>query len=168
MSRAELYWITDAPRGRLGIMPRPRAGDWLVDELLSWRSAGVDVVVSLLAENEVAELGLQEEPKLCHDVGLTYISYAIEDRDVPDASDEFFAFIDQLHDHLGNGCGVAIHCRMGIGRSSLVAACLLMKSGFLADDAFRSISRDRGMRVPDTHSQIEWVRSIARHLLGET
>ena len=80
---------------------------------------------------------------------------------------QFFAFIDQLHGYLGNGGGVAIHCRMGIGRSSLVAACLLVKSGFLADDAFGSISRDRGMRVPDTLSQIEWVRSIAGRLRGE-
>ena len=164
--RAELYWITDAPCGRLEIMPRPRAGDWLFDELLSWKSAGVEVVVSLLAENEVAELGLQQEPMLCHDVGLIFMSYPIQDRDVPDANDEFFALIDQLHDHLGNGRGVAIHCRMGIGRSSLVAASLLVKLGFLADDAFCSISRDRGMRVPDTHSQIEWVRSIDSRLRG--
>lgn len=31
--RAEIYWIQEVPCGRLGIVGRPRAGDWLVDEV---------------------------------------------------------------------------------------------------------------------------------------
>jgi len=38
--------------GRLGIAARPRGGDWLIDELRSWRKAGVHVVVSLLTPDE--------------------------------------------------------------------------------------------------------------------
>ena len=165
--RAELHWITDAPNGRLAIMPRPRAGDWLVDELASWKSAGVDVVVSLLTDDEVTELGLQQEQALSEDLGLTFFSYPIADRDVPSSIDDFLRFADQLHDYLQNGRSVAIHCRMGIGRSSLLAACLLVKSGLTALDAYSSISRDRGIDVPDTKEQIEWVESIAGHLLME-
>lgn len=56
--RAEMYPIADCPAGRLAIMPRPRAGDWLEDEAQSWRRQGLDVVVSLLEDNEVAELDL--------------------------------------------------------------------------------------------------------------
>jgi hypothetical protein len=42
--RTELYWIERPWRGRLAIMPRPRGGDWLDDEIQSWRRSGVDVV----------------------------------------------------------------------------------------------------------------------------
>src|SRR5262249_61758505 len=50
--RAELYPIADCPTGRLAIMPRPRAGDWLDDEAASWRRHGLGLVVSLLEDAE--------------------------------------------------------------------------------------------------------------------
>ncbi|HUT11081.1 MAG TPA: dual specificity protein phosphatase family protein [Thermoguttaceae bacterium] len=145
-------------------MPRPRAGDWLADELASWKSAGVDVVVSLLTDDEISELDLKQEPALCEAIDLTFLSYPIADRDVPSSIDGFLVLVDRLHDYLQNDRGVAVHCRMGIGRSSLVAACLLVKAGLKPRDAFRSISRDRGIDVPDTKDQIEWVESVADQL----
>jgi hypothetical protein len=36
--KVEIYWITGAPDAPLGIMPRPRGGDWLEDEIRSLRS----------------------------------------------------------------------------------------------------------------------------------
>ncbi len=162
--RSELYWITAAPHGRLAIMPRPRAGDWLADELTSWKSSGVNVVVSLLSGEEVAELGLQHEHTLCGEIGLTFLPYPIADRDVPTSIDGFLSFINQLNDYLCQDLGVAIHCRMGIGRSSLVAACLLVRSGISVVDVFAFISKDRGIDVPDTNAQIVWVESMADQL----
>ncbi len=162
--QAELYWIASVPHGRLAIMPRPRAGDWLVGELSSLQRSGVDVVVSLLTDDEVADLDLGHEPTRCEELGLTFISYPIADRDVPTSIDDFLAFLDQLHDCLRSDCGVAVHCRMGIGRSSLVAACLMAKTGVSAADAFALISQSRGIDVPDTNAQIEWVASMVAHL----
>jgi hypothetical protein len=46
--RTELYWVEGPWSGRLAIMPRPRGGDWLEEEIQSWRRSGIDVVVSLL------------------------------------------------------------------------------------------------------------------------
>ena len=44
----KVFWVDGPWRGRLGILPRPRGGDWLRDETMAWREAGLDVVVSLL------------------------------------------------------------------------------------------------------------------------
>jgi hypothetical protein len=63
--RPEIFWIDAALPGRIAIMPRPRAGDWLADEVAGWRAEGVDLVVSLLEPHEVAELGLGDEADLC-------------------------------------------------------------------------------------------------------
>ena len=64
--RPKIHWI-DLPAGvRLAIMPRPRAGDWLDDEVAGWRAEGIDVIVSLLEAGEVRELGLRREAGLCH------------------------------------------------------------------------------------------------------
>jgi protein-tyrosine phosphatase len=162
--RAEIHWITDAPHGRLAIMPRPRAGEWLHGELASLKSACVDVIVSLLTDGEIDELHLEQEPILREGISLSFLSYPIADRGVPSSTDGFLTLVDRLHAYLLDGRGVAIHCRMGIGRSSLVAACLLVRAGMKPRDAFRSISRDRGFEVPDTEGQIEWVTSIVDRL----
>lgn len=59
--RPEIFWIDASLPGRIAIMPRPRAGDWLADEVAGWRAEGVDVVVSLLEPHEVAGFGLQHD-----------------------------------------------------------------------------------------------------------
>jgi hypothetical protein len=45
---ANVFWVPGPWRGRLGIVPRPRGGDWLSDEMRAWLETGIDAVVSLL------------------------------------------------------------------------------------------------------------------------
>lgn len=99
--RAELYWIVDVPQGRrLAIMPRPRGGDWLSDELSSWKSSRVDVVVSLLAVDEVADLGLSQEAALCEALEMIFVSFPIVDRGVPSSGEAFLGLVERLHGYL--------------------------------------------------------------------
>jgi hypothetical protein len=44
------------------------SGGWLEDEVASWQSSGLEVVVSLLEDNEVTDLGLGDEPAVCERV----------------------------------------------------------------------------------------------------
>ncbi len=142
-------------------MPHPRGGDWLDDELQSLAKAGVNVLVSLLTTDEVAELELHDEERLCGDCGLRFISFPIPDRSVPISTAEAGRTIDLILEELWAGKAVAVHCRMGIGRSALVAACLLKSQGIGVDEAFGMISRARGFSVPDTKEQREWVEGFA-------
>jgi hypothetical protein len=75
-----VHWIEAPPPGRLAIVPRPRAGDWLGDEIAGWRAAGIDLVVSLLEPEEAAELGLQDEAGLCRQNTIEFVSFPIPDR----------------------------------------------------------------------------------------
>ena len=63
--RAEIFWIAGVIQGRLAVLPRPRGGDWLEDEVKSLRQAGVDVLVCLLTSEEMAELNIVEEAACC-------------------------------------------------------------------------------------------------------
>ena len=58
------YLIEGPWPGRLAIVPRPRGGDWLEDEVRAWKEMGFDVVVSLLTRDELDELGLVAEAAL--------------------------------------------------------------------------------------------------------
>ena len=79
----QAYWINLPITGRLAIMARPRAGDWLDDQISGWRARGIDVVVSLLEKEEISELGLQREAGLCREQGMEFHSFPIPDRGVP-------------------------------------------------------------------------------------
>lgn len=161
--KAEIYWITEAPV-RIGILPRPRGGDWLDDEIASLAAQGVDVLVSLLTQDEAADLELVDEAASCKANGIEYISFPIDDRSVPDERRAVGKLIDQICQALEMKLGVAIHCRAGIGRSSMIAALVLAAIDIPIDGAFRMIADSRGCDVPDTPQQREWVKKF----LGES
>src|SRR5947209_14527332 len=108
--RAEIYWVAT---GRLAVLPRPRGGDWLEDEIQSLKGAGVDVLVSLLTKQEEEELDLIEEANLCAVSGLQFITFAIEDRQVPASGPETLKLVQTLAGLLTEGKAVAVHCRQG-------------------------------------------------------
>jgi protein-tyrosine phosphatase len=161
MSTTEVYWVPGPWRGRLGIVPRPRGGDWLADEIRSWRASGLNVVTSLLTPGEVAELELQEEAELARAEGVEFHSFPIPDLGVPRSRLDFSRLVSALEVALKNGKNVAIHCRQGIGRSSLMAASLLVSAGEDPVEAFRRIAEVRGRPVPETTEQREWVSQMA-------
>ena len=158
--RPEVFWIRAPLMGRLAIMPRPRAGEWLDDEIIGWQTEGIDTVVSLLELAEISELGLEREAELSQESGIEFISFPIPDRGLPASLPDATTLAQAMALQVREGKAVAIHCRAGIGRSSLIAAGVLICSGLSADDAFRLISIARGIDVPDTEAQREWVMAF--------
>ena len=136
---------------------------WLEDEIRSLRGAGMDVVVSLLTDQEVEEIELAQEPGLCAQNEIEFLSFPIEDRGVPPEDSDMPRFIGELTAKLLEGNSVMIHCRMGIGRSALLTACLLAKRGIEVEEAFKLIAGARGCPVPDTSEQKAWVNSFVRN-----
>ena len=159
-----LYWIEGPWTGRLAIAPRPRGGDWLEDEVRAWQQSGLDGVVSLLTPEEVAELGLGQEAAWCQAHGIDLCSFPIPDRGVPMSRRASVDLIRKLDNALREGKSIAVHCRQGIGRSALLAACLLIAAGEEPEAAFRHISTARGCPVPETAEQREWVQALAAEL----
>jgi protein-tyrosine phosphatase len=153
----DLFWIPGPWRGRLAVATRPRGGDWLEDEAAGWRRAGLDVVVSLLEQEEAAQLDLAHERDVAASNGVEFISFPIPDRGVPASVEAVLSLLKRIVRALETGKGVAVHCRQGIGRSGLIAAGVLMSSGIGADKALEIVSMARGLRVPETPEQLQWI-----------
>lgn len=165
MSR--LHWIEIQAAGRIAIVARPRADEWLETEISAWKNSGVDVVVSLLEREEVSELGLQRETGLCRSQEIDFISFPIPDRGLPEPEQEALRIARLLAAGLRNGRSIAIHCRAGIGRSSVIAASALICSGIVAEEALALIAASRGLIVPDTDEQRDWVIAFGKAHCGE-
>ncbi len=93
--KAEIYWV-EHTEVRLGILPRPRGGASLLDEMESLKAQGVDDLVSLLTPDEVRELELEREAEVCAEVQIAFYRFAIEDRDVPRDLSALNALPDRL------------------------------------------------------------------------
>jgi protein-tyrosine phosphatase len=92
---------------------------------------------------------------------LKFHRHPIPDRGVPQQP-AFDEFISTLLPSLTSGGFVAVHCKAGIGRSTVVAAALLIRLGLHPDQALDFISYARGFEVPDTNAQFDFIHSLGK------
>jgi len=164
MKSTHLFWIPGPWPGKLAIAARPRGEDWLNDEMKGWRDEGVNTILSLLTVQEENELSLDAEPESANEAGLRFLSFPIPDRQVPGSPSQVAPLLDGLSHDLMEGQNVVIHCRGGVGRSGLMAACLLVLSGDDPETAVATVSHARGTTVPETPEQRHWIDLFAANL----
>jgi hypothetical protein len=155
--RTEIYWIETPGPGRLAVMPCPRGGDWLEGEMQALKNDGVDILVSLLTPEEEVYLGVQDEGATAKRHGIRYFSHPIWDRGIPDDPRPTWDLARDLAALYAEGKTITAHCRMGIGRSPLILASILVHGGARPEDAWTVIGAARGCRVPDTRAQHDWL-----------
>lgn len=166
MFPTSLRWVKAVEPARLALSPRPRGDDELQDEILSWRAAGVQKVVSLLEPREARELGLALEPAACAQAGVSFLSFPILDRGVPSSRRDVLELAQGLARDLRAGVGIALHCRAGIGRTGLIAGCVLHLLGVPSSRIFATLSLAREVAVPDTEEQAAWVAEFCKRAPG--
>jgi len=156
-----LYWVNGPWPGKLALSARPRGGDWLGEEIAAWRGVEVDTVLSLLTPDEEKELDLGNEAQEVKRMGMKFLSLPIPDRQVPQSEFQITATLEKLDADLSAGNNIVIHCRQGIGRSGLVAACLLITKGLSSGAAVEAVSAARGTPIPETPEQRRWLDHYA-------
>lgn len=159
MSTPRLYPISRSGPGRLWTMAAPEGGERLPEQLDLLSAAGVTTLVSLLDEREAAVLGLADEGTAAGRAGVRFVQLPTSDFGVPERS-AALTVARKLRDDLLAGKGVAIHCRAGIGRSSLLAAVVLRLEGVRPAEAWGTIGRARGVRVPETRAQRDFLDDL--------
>jgi protein-tyrosine phosphatase len=152
---AEICWIEAPPPGGLAVMPRPRGGDWLEDEVREFRKERVDVVASLLEPEEAARFDLAHEGGVCEAAGIEFLSLPIPDHDVPGADAP--RFVEGLVRRYRQGRRIAVHCFGGLGRAPTIAAAVLVDLGLPVEETLRRISEARGFPVPEMPEQRAWI-----------
>lgn len=155
-----IYWINEFNKGNLGMMARPRGNDWLEDEIIKLKQFEVDTVISLLESDEIIELEIEKEKEICEKWKINFINYPIRDRDLPTDDRTYIELISKIDQKLKENEKVVIHCRMGIGRTSVVAAGVLIRNGINVDTVFGLLTEKRTLPVPDTDEQKQWVMKL--------
>jgi len=120
----------------------------------------MDVVVSLLERDEAAQLQLDQEGEVAGLDGIDFIWFPIPDRGVPGSAPSVLSLSKKIIGALEEGKNVAVHCRQGIGRSGMIAAAALVSSGTGSEEAIKAVSAARGVPVPETPAQVEWLHHL--------
>jgi|HubBroStandDraft_1064217.scaffolds.fasta_scaffold51520_3 protein-tyrosine phosphatase len=156
----DVFWIgeTNNEMGvTLAIVLRPRGEDWLEDEMRRLQLNGVQTIVSMLEPWEAEALGLALEGSVAERNGLHFLSYPIPDRHTPSDIFSFRRFAAVLAERVHRGERIGVHCRGSIGRSTVMAASVLVHLGWEPRQALMAIALARGCPVPDTEEQREWI-----------
>lgn len=159
----EFYQVNGPWSGKLWIAARPRGGDWIENEVNRWKSEGVSAVLSLLTTDEERDLELEREASVVRSRGIVFLSLPVPDRGIPSSESEFAQVVERLDSTLAAGRTVVVHCRQGIGRSGMAAACVLVLNGVEPAAAIARVSSARGLAVPETAPQREWIERYASH-----
>lgn len=125
------------------------------------KALGVTDVLSMLPVEEAVDLGMSQEADHCAAFGICFQSFPIADFGLPDRL-SFASLIGDVKASLEAGKHIAIHCRAGIGRSGMVAACILIALGETAQTAVARTSQARGVSIPDTVEQGGFIASFAQ------
>ncbi|MGA2536153.1 MAG: hypothetical protein ABSF53_09070 [Terracidiphilus sp.] len=167
-----VYWIyghavaplTPPPPGLAALAPMPlavvlcpRGGAQLHWEMKYLQRSGVRTLVSLLSDDQVEMLELQEEEMLARRVGMQFLRHPIRDHQLPSDPEAFRSFVGGLARLVREGEPVGIHCWGSIGRAPVTAACTLIHLGWNPATALAAVEAARGCPVPDTEEQEHWI-----------
>lgn len=121
---------------------------------------GVSVLAPLIEAHEFELLGISDYHAQASARGLEVIAFPVRDRDVPADHAVFDDFLDELMEPLLDGRAVVVHCRGGLGRAGLTAACLLTRVGLLPQQATERVRAARPGAV-ETAAQERFVEEFA-------
>jgi ADP-ribosyl-[dinitrogen reductase] hydrolase len=157
---ANCYWVLP---GRLlaGEYPGGASQEATRERLRRLLEAGVDCFVDLTQPGELAPYHA-ELP-----ASVEYLRRPIADHGLPEQSAHMSEILEGLRQALRSPRTVYLHCRAGIGRTGMVAGCLLVERGLAGDAALGELNRlwqqsERAAQwpsVPETAAQVEYVRN---------
>ena len=156
------YWVLP---GRLlaGEHPAGMTAEMTRERLSRLLAAGVDCFLDLTQPHEIAPYDASLPPE------VDYFRCSIVDHSTPAHAREMTEILGCLHGALREGRVVYLHCRAGIGRTGMVAGCLLVEQGFAGEEALAELNRlwrqsgrsAQWPTVPETDDQLEYVRRWA-------
>ena len=154
----QIFRLKTNVSGQVHLMPAPpaKALNEVCQQLVE---RDVSLLVSLLADEDIRSLALQDEPVTAAGQGLEFTHFPIVDFGLPEPV-AFRVLVSELCAALERGTSIAIHCRAGIGRTGTLASCILKGLGHPSEDAMQRVVAARGVTIPDTEAQRQFIQQF--------
>ncbi len=150
--------------GKIAIISRPKGNEFLEESIEYLNQEKIQIVLSALTREEEEELGLTKEAEFCNKYNIEFLKFPMQDRGTPTSLSDIETLCRNLALKVQEGSSIGIHCRAGIGRSSILASSIMAHLGFNSKDALNLISQSRRIKVPDTEVQENWINEYYAHV----
>jgi ADP-ribosylglycohydrolase len=162
------YWVLE---GKLlaGEYPGGASPEVTRERLQRLAEAGVGCFIDLTQPGELPPY----DSELPHDA--RYLRFPVADHGVPEQREQMTEILECLRQALRGPRPVYLHCRAGIGRTGMVAGCLLVEQGLTGEAAIAELNRlwqqsERSAqwpRIPETAAQTAYVARWGPGVSGE-
>jgi len=128
-------------------------------------------IVPLITPEEGIRYRVPNEKKKAEELGFhVHALTTLPDQHVPSNHEEFATFIFELLERWRRGDILIIHCIHGLGRTGLVAACIVaLATGCTADEAITIVRTARPTALMNAEHQVDYVRRfVEKHGRSKT
>jgi protein-tyrosine phosphatase len=131
----------------------------LSDDLAAIQSANISTVVSLISLSEMKKLGVSDLPAQVMQHKLQWLQLAIEDFGTPDLNplENWQQIKESVLFALARRETVLLHCAAGLGRTGMMAACLLVACGQTPASAIEQVRAARPGTI-ETEAQAAFIQ----------
>jgi ADP-ribosyl-[dinitrogen reductase] hydrolase len=140
--------------------PSSVTGGWsrdLVLDLHAIKDWGAQVLVSLLESHEFLSVRVSPEEisRLTSSLGIEWIDAPIVDGAIPNESflDKWRIVAPRLRDVVSRGGAVVFCCIGGLGRTGMIAACLLVEAGYSPAEAIGAVRDARRGTIENSRQE---------------
>ena len=132
----------------------------LGDDLDAIHSANISTVVSLISLPEMKKLGVPDLPAQVVQHKLQWLQLAIQDFGTPDlnALESWKQIKESVLAALARRETVLLHCAAGLGRTGMMAACLLVACGQTPESAIEQVRTARPGTI-ETEAQAAFIHN---------
>ena len=121
----------------------------------------IDVIVSLLQDVEYENLGIPHFFEEAGKLPVEVLRLPVADGAVPEEKKEVLTLITKINDRLNEGKNVLIHCKQGLDRTGIIAACLLIyRRGISPEEVIKLVQDARQNALRRSPNQIEFIRQF--------
>ena len=137
----------------------------LEDDMRTIMCKNIDVILCLLEWSEFDKLNLLDYPSFVQKRGILFYHFPIPDMSIPQSLMETNNMVKFVNRETKNGRKILIHCRAGMGRSPLIAACCIGKLTLYDCDKLLSLIRKNIRGAISLHQEeflLKFINSLQR------
>ena len=159
--RVDYISSNNLKENQLGLTILPGRKDYsrnLEEDIKELKKQDINVIIPLITQDEMEHYGVPDLINQYRKANFEVQSLAIKDQKAP-SLDEVNKLITFINLKFSEGKKVLVHCVGGLGRSGLIAACVLKNHGLSSVEAIDCVRVSRSLRAIETTVQEKFVES---------
>lgn len=127
-------------------------GNSVNEAIAELKQGGAKAIITMMPQADLEQCDVTDIPAVCQAQDIGWVHLPVEDDEAPEApfDEAWQQSLSLIDSWLTNKTPIALHCKGGTGRTSLIGAILMHRLGYSWEDTVAHIRtvRPTGVRIP--------------------